>query len=92
MKNNNKNNVKEHPASKGDSQSNHTDGRGLDVSSCSAFSLLAQFPIGVQEQMKEIVRKHGKDAKISYRTIRMPHPQHPDQTVVLYDDVQLACN
>jgi hypothetical protein len=33
-----KNNVKEHPASTEDTQNNHTDGRGLDVSACSASS------------------------------------------------------
>jgi hypothetical protein len=63
-----------------------------DGASCSEFSLLSQFPLGIQNQMKAIVQKNGKDSKISYQTIRIPHPQHPDRTVVLYDNVQLVCD
>jgi hypothetical protein len=37
-----KNNVKEHTASPEDTQNNQTDGRGLDVSPCSASSLLSE--------------------------------------------------
>jgi hypothetical protein len=68
--------------------STNADSGLLDAACCA--SSFSELPIGVQKQMREIVQKHGKDAKISYRTIRMPHPEYSDQTVVLYDDVRLA--
>jgi hypothetical protein len=82
-------NVKrEHPLPQEPENKQDADSGLLDAACCA--SSFSELPVGVQKQMMEIVRKHGKDAKISYRTIRMPHPEYSDQTVVLYDDVRLA--
>jgi hypothetical protein len=59
-----KNNVKEHPASSEDTQNNQTDGRGLDVSSCSASSYLVDPALIDRSKLVEAYKTHKEEANI----------------------------
>jgi len=79
-------NVKEHPASTGDTQSNQTDGGGLDVSSCSASSILEEYGASSLQELYDAYKKGEGWIKWRLSQTRIPEDDPSSGYVLLRTD------